>query len=99
MNVYLKPKKFDDLPSIINFLKEKKGVIINLQNLEKKDRTRFTDLIFGVVAGIGGEMKKIGDEILFLSPENYKLIENIDTKDKKTVDKETDNYLKGIDSN
>ena len=99
MSVYLKPKKFDDLPSIINFLKEKKGVLINLQNLEKKDRTRFTDLIFGVVSGIGGEMKKIGDEILFLSPENYKLIENIDTKDKKTVDKETDNYLKGIDSN
>ena len=99
MSVYLKPKKFDDLPSIINFLKEKKGVLINLQNLEKKDRTRFTDLIFGVVAGIGGEMKKIGDEILFLSPENHKLIENIDINDKKTIDKETDNYLKGIDSN
>ena len=44
-------------------------------------------------------MKKIGDEILFLSSENHKLIENIDIKDKKTIDKETDNYLKGIDSN
>ena len=99
INVYLKPKKFDELPSIINFLKRKKGLIINLQNIEKQDRTRFTDLIFGVVAGIGGEMKKIGDEILFLSPENHKLIENIDTKDKKTIDKETDNYLNGIDPN
>ena len=98
-SVYLTPKKFDDLPSIINLLKERKGVLINLQNLEKKDRTRFTDLIFGVVAGIGGEMKKIGDEILFLSPENHKLIENIDIKDKKTINKETDNYLRGIDSN
>ena len=80
ISVYLKPKKFDDLHSIINFLKEKKGVVINLQNLEKNDRNRFTDLIFGVVAGIGGEMKKIGDEILFLSSENHKLIENIDIK-------------------
>ena len=99
ISVYLKPKKFDDLHSIINFLKEKKGVVINLQNLEKNDRNRFTDLIFGVVAGIGGEMKKIGDEILFLSSENHKLIENIDIKEEKKIDKETDNYLKGIDSN
>jgi len=83
ISVYLKPKKFDDLHSIINFLKEKKGVVINLQNLEKNDRNRFTDLIFGVVAGIGGEMKKIGDEILFLSSENHKLLENIDTKEEK----------------
>ena len=99
ISVYLKPKKFDDLHSIINFLKEKKGVVINLQNLEKNDRNRFTDLIFGVVAGIGGEMKKIGDEILFLSSENHKLLENIDIKEEKKIDKETDNYLKGIDSN
>jgi len=98
MSVYLKPKDFDDLPTIINFLKEKKGIVINLKNLEKKDITRFTDLIFGVVAGVGGEMKKIGDEVLFLLPENHKLIENIDIKDKKTIDKDTDNYLKGIDS-
>tara|TARA_B100000886_G_scaffold336403_1_gene295127 strand:+ start:2035 stop:3216 length:1182 start_codon:yes stop_codon:yes gene_type:complete len=99
ISVYLKPKKFDDLHSIINFLKEKKGVVINLQNLEKNDRNRFTDLIFGVVAGIGGEMKKIGDEILFLSSENHKLLENIDINEEKKIDKETDNYLKGIDSN
>jgi len=96
---YFEPKDFDDLPSITSSLKEEKAVIANLNKFKKEDINRFTDLIFGVIVGIGGSMKKIGHELLILSPENHKLILKKENKDKNLLDKETERYLKDLDSN
>lgn len=96
---YFEPKDFDDLPSITSSLKEEKAVIANLNKFKKEDINRFTDLIFGVIVGIGGSMKKIGHELLILSPENHKLILKKENKDNNLLDKETERYLKDLDSN
>ena len=55
---YIKPDNLEELPLIIESLQTGKLVLLNLDSIDLKDRERFTDLIFGAIVGMKGNMKK-----------------------------------------
>ena len=91
---YIKPDNLEELPLIIESLQTGKLVLLNLDSIDLKDRERFTDLIFGAIVGMKGNMKKIASDSYVLSPQNHKVTERKFIKDNKNLNKETNNYLR-----
>jgi cell division inhibitor SepF len=68
--VIIEPKDFNDAQEIADNLKNKKAVIINLENVDYELGKRLIDFIGGTAYAIGGTMQKIGQGIILAVPPN-----------------------------
>jgi len=74
--VVVQPNSFDDVPNIIEHVKARRPVIINLDICDQKGRQRILDFMSGATYGSGGRMQKIS-ECIFLSAPSTVQIDNI----------------------
>ncbi|MDK2823283.1 MAG: cell division inhibitor SepF [Clostridia bacterium] len=68
--VVIEPQNFDEAQLIADNLKNKKAVIINLENAEYELGKRLIDFVGGTAYAIGGTMQKIGQGIILVVPPN-----------------------------
>lgn len=68
--VVMQLQDFDDAKDIADHLKNKKPVVINLENLEKDVARRVVDFLSGVVYGVDGNIQKVASGIFLLAPYN-----------------------------
>jgi len=68
--VVLEPQEFNEAQVIADNLKNKKAVIINLENADYELGKRLIDFIGGTAYAIGGTMQKIGQGIILVVPPN-----------------------------
>ncbi|NLT95476.1 MAG: cell division protein SepF [Clostridia bacterium] len=68
--VVIEPEDFNDAQVIADNLKNKKAVIINLENADYELGKRLIDFIGGTAYAIGGTMQKIGQGIILAVPPN-----------------------------
>lgn len=68
--IVFEPETFDDAQQIADNLKNKKAVIINLENADYELGKRLIDFIGGTAYAIGGTMQKIGQGIILVVPPN-----------------------------
>ena len=68
--VLLEPLSFDDCQQIADNLKNKRTVIINLENLEMGLARRIIDFVGGTAYALGGTLQKIGAGIIIAVPNN-----------------------------
>jgi len=68
--VLSEPMSFDDCQQIADNLKNKRTVIINLENLEMGLARRIIDFVGGTAYALGGTLQKIGAGIVIAVPSN-----------------------------
>ncbi len=74
--VVVQPRSFDDVPSLIEHVKAKRPIILNLDVCEQKSRQRVLDFISGATYGSGGRIQKVSEWIVLSAPASV-LIDNI----------------------
>lgn len=69
-----RPTSFSDVEEIAKELKDRKAVLIDVNNVkDDSDARRIVDFIAGVVMGIDGDMKKLTHGIFSAAPSNVAL--------------------------
>jgi cell division inhibitor SepF len=70
----MQPENFDDARDISEHLKNKKPVIINLEDMEKETAQRIVDFLSGTVYALNGNMQKVSREIIIIAPDNVDIM-------------------------
>ncbi|MDD2234968.1 MAG: cell division protein SepF [Desulfitobacteriaceae bacterium] len=68
--VVFEPKSFEDSQSIADQLKNRRPVIVNLENADKALAKRVVDFISGTTYALSGNMQKVGNGIFLFVPNN-----------------------------
>ncbi|MCR4441146.1 MAG: cell division protein SepF [Peptococcaceae bacterium] len=68
--VLIEPAAFDDCQQIADSLKNKRTVIINLENIDLGLARRIIDFVGGTAYALGGALQKIGSGIIIAVPSN-----------------------------
>ena len=87
--VLLEPRVFEEANEIAIHIKSHKACCINLHHLDVQYRQRVIDFLSGVVYGVDGTIKKIGDTVYLCSPKNLQVGGNIDVN---STTEDTSNY-------
>ncbi len=66
----VEPTTFDDTQQIADSLKNKRTVIINLENVDFALARRIIDFVGGTAYALGGTLQKIGSGIIIAVPSN-----------------------------
>jgi len=76
--VLFEPRNFDEAEEIGRHIKQKRACCINLHRMPTEYRQRVIDFLSGVIFGVDGSIKKIGDNVILCSPKNLQVGGEID---------------------
>lgn len=72
------PVSYEDTQIIIDNLKNRKPVIVNMEDLEVECAQRILDFLSGAIYALSGTMCKISRGIFVVAPNNYDVVGNDD---------------------
>ncbi|MDR2609827.1 MAG: cell division protein SepF [Clostridiales Family XIII bacterium] len=72
----IEPKDFEMCPKLVDSLKSKKPVIVNLEKIETKTARKIFDFLSGATYALGGDLQKIANNIFVFLPENVDVTTN-----------------------
>lgn len=72
--VIMQPENFDDAQDICDHLKNKKPVVINLEELEKETAQRIIDFLSGSIYALDGNIQKVSAGIFLIAPNNVDIM-------------------------
>jgi len=78
--VVTEPKSFDECPMLVNSLKARKPIIINLEKIETDTAKKIFDFLMGATYALNGNMQKIANNIFVFVPENINVTSNTEHK-------------------
>ena len=64
----LEPKSFDEMPQVIQALRERKTIILNLTMMDPDQAQRAVDFVAGGTFAIDGHQERIGESIFLFAP-------------------------------
>ena len=68
--IVIEPSGFDESPKLVDSLKAKKPVIINLEKLETETARKIFDFLSGATYALDGNVQKIANNIFIFAPDN-----------------------------
>jgi cell division inhibitor SepF len=68
--IVIEPKGFDECPKLVDNLKSRKPVIINLEKIETDTARKIFDFLSGATYALNGNVQKIANNIFVFLPEN-----------------------------
>ena len=72
--VIMQPESFDDAREVCDHLKNKKPIVVNLENLNKETAQRVVDFLSGSVYGLDGDIQKVSAGIFLIAPNNVDIM-------------------------
>jgi cell division inhibitor SepF len=79
----LKPTNYDpDVNEIIDELKSKNGIVMNLEYVNKDIARRIIDTVSGAVTALDGRIEKVSNSIFVVAPYNYDITNEPITREK-----------------
>ncbi|KAB3533160.1 cell division protein SepF [Alkaliphilus serpentinus] len=75
--VIYEPVSFEEASSIVDSLKNRKPVIINLESVEPDLAKKFFDFLNGAIYAIDGNIQRVSQGIFILAPNNVDISGNI----------------------
>ncbi|MCL6588526.1 MAG: cell division protein SepF [Firmicutes bacterium] len=83
--VIIEPSGFDEVQAIVDHLKNKRAVIINLEELDKTIARRIADFLGGAIYALEGSMQRISGSIFLFTPAHIEVTMPLKTelKDKE----------------
>lgn len=76
--VITQPTCYEDVQEIGEYLKEKKSIIINLENVGKEDARRILDFSSGATFMIEGTIQKVSNLIYLMAPKNVEIQNDVE---------------------
>lgn len=76
----IKPVSYEESMEIINLLKEKQSIVMNLETVSKEEGRRIIDTVSGGVAALDGKIVKVTNAIFIAAPENYNIRSESDAR-------------------
>ncbi|MGI6664253.1 MAG: cell division protein SepF [Christensenellaceae bacterium] len=74
--IIFQPSSYDETQSVIDRLRERKPVIVNLDEIEVAVAQRILDFISGAVYALNGDIKKAARNIFVVAPSNVEISTN-----------------------
>lgn len=74
--VIIQPEDFEDAQCICDHLKNKKPIIVNLEEIEKESAQRIIDFLSGAVYSLDGNIQKVAHSIFIIAPNNVDIMGN-----------------------
>ena len=71
--VLFEPRNFDEAEEIGRHIKNHRACCINLHRMPIEYRQRLIDFLSGVVYGVDGSIKKIGENVILCSPKSLQV--------------------------
>jgi len=68
--VFMEPKSFEDAQHVADQLKNRRPVIVNLENADHALAKRIVDFVSGTTYALNGNMQKVGSGIFLFVPNN-----------------------------
>lgn len=72
--VLVKPERFENAAEIADHLKEKRTVVLNLENTQKEIARRLVDFLSGVAYANEGKIKKVANSTFIITPYNVDIL-------------------------
>ncbi len=66
--ILIEPRSFDEMPLVIDALKQRKSVILNMTLIRQEEAQRSVDFVAGGTYAIAGHHERIGDNIFLFTP-------------------------------
>lgn len=71
--VVVEPHSFDEMPQVIQTLRERKSVVLNLNVMDPEEAQRAVDFVAGGTYAIDGHQERIGESIFLFTPSCVKV--------------------------
>lgn len=68
--VIVEPRSFDDAMGVVEALRQRRAVIINLTGLDSDQAQRLIDFVSGATHAIDGNQERVGEGIFLFTPNN-----------------------------
>lgn len=81
--VVCEPKAFEDCQPIADNLKNRRPVIVNLEEADKELAKRVVDFVSGTTYALSGSMQKVGNGIFLFVPSNMDIAGEIRESEKE----------------
>jgi len=78
--VVIEPRAFDECPRLVDNLKGRKPVIVNLEKLESDTARKIFDFLSGATYALNGNVQKVANNIFVFAPENVDIAANVEHK-------------------
>lgn len=69
----IEPRSFGEAGQIVQNLKERKTIVLNLHLLDKEQSQRTIDFVCGAAHALSGKPQKVGDMVFIFTPSNVTL--------------------------
>ena len=78
--VVIEPKSFDECPKLVDSLKGRRPVIINLEKIETEVAKKIFDFFSGATYALNGNVQKVANNIFIFAPESVDIAANQDER-------------------
>ncbi|NLD19807.1 MAG: cell division protein SepF [Clostridiales bacterium] len=78
--VVIEPKGFDECPKLVDSLKSRKPIIVNLEQLDTDTGRKIFDFLGGATYALNGNVQKVANNIFVFAPENVAIFAEGDNK-------------------
>ncbi len=75
--VVFEPRAFNESINIVDALKTRKTVILNLQLLDREQSQRIVDFLCGCTHALDGSQRKIGEFVFIFTPANINISQEV----------------------
>lgn len=82
----IEPRSFDDAAQIVQHLKDRKTIVLNLHLLDKEQSQRTIDFVCGAAHALNGKPQKVGDLVFVFTPSNVTLSVDVNANQNKFND-------------
>ena len=76
--VITQPTCYDEVEGIGEYLKSRKSIIINLENVGKEDARRILDFLSGATFMVEGTIQRVSNLIYLITPKNVEIQNDLD---------------------
>jgi len=78
--VIIEPQSFEECPKLVDSLKSRKPVIINLEKIESESARKIFDFLSGATYALNGNVQKVANNIFVFAPENVDITGGVESK-------------------
>lgn len=71
--VVVEPHSFEEMPQVIQTLRERKSVVLNLNTMDPEEAQRAVDFVAGGTYAIDGHQERVGESIFLFTPSCVKV--------------------------
>jgi len=71
--VVYEPSKYEEAPKMVEDLKNRKIVVINLEGMEIEPKKQIFDFLNGAIYALDGNIQKVSKDIFILAPSNVEI--------------------------